>query len=72
MDKKKVWLLGILIPVLITTTLAVLILAFGGNGGTRTDSSGIPFASFFVIFVLPGIIAHQRQKRKQNELLNQQ
>ena len=68
MDKKKLWSLGILIPVFITAILIVMTLVIGGSGGIRGDSSGIPFASFFAIFVLPGIIAHQKQKRKQKEL----
>ena len=68
MDKKKVWLLGILIPVLITATLLVITLTIGGNGGTGTDSSGIPFGTFFAVFILPGIIAQQKKRRKQNDM----
>ena len=71
MDKKKVWLLGILIPVLITATLWVTILALGGSGGTGTDSSGIPFLSFFAIFILPGVIKQQKKRREQMLKKNQ-
>ena len=72
MDKKKVWLLGILISVLITATLFVISLAIGGSGRTGTDSPGFSFASFFIIFILPSIIARQNQKKKQEELQHQQ
>ena len=65
MDKKKVWLLGILISVLITATLWVTILATGGSGGTGTDASRIPFLSFFAIFILPGVIQQQKKRREQ-------
>ena len=71
MDKKKVWLLiGILIPVLITVTLLVITLAFGGSGGTGADSSGIPFATFLAVFIAPGIIAQQKKRREQMKKKN--
>ena len=66
MDKKKVWIsLAILIPLLITALVVVITLTIGGSGGTGTDSSGMPIGTFFVIFVLPGIIAHQKKKKEQ-------
>lgn len=66
MDKKKVWIsLAILIPLLITALVVVITLTIGGSGGTGTDSSGMPIGIFFVIFVLPGIIAHQKKKKEQ-------
>jgi hypothetical protein len=66
MEKKKVWIsLAILIPVLITAILVVITLAIGGSGGTGTDSSGIPFATFFAVFIAPGIIAQQKKRREQ-------
>lgn len=66
MDKKKVWIsLAILITILITGTLIVITLGIGRNGGTGTDSSGMPIGTFFIIFVLPGIIAHQKKKKEQ-------
>ena len=69
MVKKKNWLvLGISIPVLITVALLVIMLAIGGSGGSGTDSSGIPFVSFFVIFILPSIITHQKKRREQKEM----
>ena len=65
MEKKKVWLLlGILIPVLITAVLLLITLAIGRSGGTGTDSSGIPFATFFAVFIAPGIIAQQKKRRE--------
>jgi len=71
MDKKKVWLLlGILIPVLITATLLVITLAIGGSGGTGTDSSGIPFVTFFAVFILPGIILQQKKRREEMKKKN--
>jgi hypothetical protein len=70
MDKKKVWfILGFLITILAATTYLVITLAIGGNGRNGTDSSGIPFATFFVIFILPGIIA-QKKRREQWEKKN--
>ena len=71
MDKKKVWLLGILIPVLITATLLVITLTIGGSSGTGTDSSGIPFLSFFAVFILPGVIQQQKKRREQMQKKNQ-
>ena len=69
MDKKKSWLLaGILIPILITAIL--LMITISGNGGAETDSTSFSFASFFVIFILPGIIAQQRKKREQLKIKN--
>ena len=66
MEKKKVWsILGFLIPILIATTYLVITLTIGGGGRNGTDSSGIPFASFFVVFILPGIIAQQKKRREQ-------
>ena len=65
MDTKKVWLLGILISVLITAALWVTILIIGGNGGTGTESSGIPFLSFFAVFILPSVIQQQKKRREQ-------
>jgi len=66
MNKKKVWIsLAILIPVLITAIILAITLAIGGSGGTGTDSSGIPFATFFAVFIAPGIIAHQKKRREQ-------
>jgi len=66
MEKKKVWLLlGILIPALITATLLVIAFPIGGGGRTGADSSGIPFATFFAVFIAPGIIAQQKKRREQ-------
>lgn len=65
MDKKKVMLLGILIPVLIIATLWMTIVALGVSSGTGTDSSGIQFLSFFAIFILPGVIQQQKKRREQ-------
>jgi flagellar basal body-associated protein FliL len=66
MNKKKVWIsLGILIPVLITAILLVITISIGGSSGTGTDSSGIPFATFFAVFIAPGIIAQQKKRREQ-------
>ena len=64
MDKKKI-LLGILIPVLISATLLVITLSIGGSGENGTESSGIPFLSFFAIFILPGVIQQQKKRREQ-------
>ena len=65
MDKKKVWLLlGILIPVLITITLLVVTLGIGGSDGTGAEPSGIPFATFFAVFIAPGIIAQQKNRKE--------
>ncbi len=64
MDKKKVWLLTIIISILITTIILIITLTIGGSGRSGTDSSGIPFGSFFVIFILPGIIVHQKIRRE--------
>ena len=71
MDKKKVWFsLGILIPVLIGAILLVITLGTGGSGGTGTDSSLMPIGTFFVIFILPGIIAQQKKKKEQMKKKN--
>ena len=70
-DKKKVLLLlGFLIPILAITAYLVIALTIGGSSRNGTDTSGIPFATFFVIFVLPGIIAQQKKRREQIENKN--
>ncbi len=63
MDKKI--LIGIFVPVLITTTLFIITLTIGGRDGSGTDSSWIPFGTFFVVFILPGILRQQKKRREQ-------
>ena len=65
MGKKKVWLVGILVSVLVTAALWVTILLIGGSGGSRTESSELPFLSFFAVFILPAIIHQQKKRREQ-------
>lgn len=73
MDKKKVWIsLAILIPLLITAMLVAITLGIGGSGGTGTDSSGMPIGTYFAIFILPGIIAHQKKKEQMKNKNNQE
>jgi len=63
MNKKISWILaGIIIPILIIAIF--LMINIGGNTGIEHDSSSFPFASFFLIFILPGIIAQRKKKRE--------
>jgi len=67
MDKRKVSLI-IGIFFLFLTTIILLILTIGGNDGNGIDYLGIPFGSFFVIFILPRIIAHQKNQREEKKI----
>ena len=63
MDKKISWILaGIIIAILIIAIFFMI--NIGGNSRIENDSSLFPFASFFVIFILPGIITQRKKKRE--------
>jgi hypothetical protein len=69
MNKKKLLVFsGLMAAVLISVALLVINLTNGGSNGTGTDSSLMPLGTFFVIFVLPGIIAQQKKRRDQKKI----
>jgi hypothetical protein len=73
MNKKYSLLVGMLITAVICTIVLYIMLSVGGTSGRAgEDSSGFPYATFFVIFILPGIIAaSQEKKRREQERIQQ-
>ncbi|MHA2087198.1 MAG: hypothetical protein ACW972_02910 [Promethearchaeota archaeon] len=64
MVKKKILVYSAMMSaVLIGIGYMVISLAIGGSSGGKSDSSLMPMGTFFVIFILPGIIAHQKKKK---------
>ena len=65
MVKKKVLVFSVLMSVvLISVVYFVINLTIGGNNGSGSDSSLMPIGTFFVIFILPGIIAQQKRTKR--------
>lgn len=73
MDKNHVWMMSGISIILAVAVLILLVISLSNVsvGGGSSDSSGIPMGTFFVIFVLPGIIAVNEKKKKEQAKLNQ-
>ncbi len=57
--------------VLIAVVYLVINLTIGGSNGSGNYSSMMPIGTFFVLFILPGIIAQQKKKKEQKGIEQQ-
>ncbi|MHA2008017.1 MAG: hypothetical protein ACXABO_12105 [Promethearchaeota archaeon] len=69
MEKKKILVYSIMLSAGVFAV--VLFVLIGGSSGSGNDSSGMSIGTYFVLFILPVIIAQQNKKKEQKGIEQQ-